>query len=175
MSANKRFVRDANVFIQAHRMHYAFDICPGFWTALVRQSRFGNVCSIDRVKGELLDEGDRLADWIDRTVPDGFFKATADQRVIQTFGDMTKWAHSEDQFTAEAKAAFASDVDGWLVAFAKVNGLIVVTHEEYAPQAKRIVKIPNVCVEFEVDYCNTFDMLRDVDERFVLRRRRRRG
>jgi hypothetical protein len=174
MSASKRFVLDANVFIQAHRMHYAFDICPGFWTALVRQNGFGNVCSIDRVRGELVDEDDRLAEWVERT-PKTFFKGTADQRVIQAFGDMVNWVQSEGQFTTEAKAAFAGGVDGWLVAFAKTNGLIVVTHEEYAPQAKRIVKIPNVCVEFGVAYCDTFDMIRVVGEQFVLKKRQRRG
>jgi hypothetical protein len=81
----------------------------------------------------------------------------------------------EDQFTPEAKAAFASEADGWLLAFAHVNGFTVATHEEYAPEAKKSVKIPNVCVEFDVEYCNTFEMIRAVNEQFVLKTRRRRS
>ena len=173
MSAGKRYVLDADVFIQARRMHYPFDICPGFWNALIRQHRLGNLCSIDQVKAELVDEDDQLAEWAKETVPRVFFKGTADQRVLATFGEMVNWVQTKDQFTPEAKAQFASAADGWLVAFAKVNGLTVVTHEEYAPEAKKIVKIPNVCIEFDVPYCTTFEMLRGVGEQFVLKTRRK--
>ncbi len=27
-----RYLLDANVFIEAKNLYYAFDICPGFWT-----------------------------------------------------------------------------------------------------------------------------------------------
>jgi hypothetical protein len=90
MSVSKRYVLDANVFIQAHRMHYAFDICPGFWNALIRQHRFRNLCSIDRVKAELEEEGDQLAGWVNKIVPSDFFKETADQRVIGALADMVR-------------------------------------------------------------------------------------
>ena len=30
-----RFVLDANAFIQAKRRFYPFDVCPGYWGALV--------------------------------------------------------------------------------------------------------------------------------------------
>ena len=38
---------------------------------------------------------------------------------------------------------------------------------EYAPDAKKKVPIPNVCIEFGVHYVNTFEMLRDLGEKFV--------
>jgi peptidoglycan/xylan/chitin deacetylase (PgdA/CDA1 family) len=78
------------------------------------------------------------------------------------------------QFTAEAKAEFASVADGWVIAYAKANDLVVVTHEEYAPDAKRKVPIPHVCLEFDVEYCNTYEMLKGLKERFVLKHRRTR-
>ena len=37
MSDGKRYVLDANVFIEAHQRYYALDVCPGFWLALIRQ------------------------------------------------------------------------------------------------------------------------------------------
>lgn len=175
MSASDRFALDANVFIQAHKTYYAFDICPGFWAALIRQFRFGALCSIDRIESELVGEGDQLANWVKKTIPKEFFKGTADQEVIESFGEMMNWVQGTDQFTPEAKAAFASAADGWLVAFARVNDPAVVTHEQYAPQAKTDVKIPNICVEFDVEYCDTFEMIRRVKEQFVLKTRRRRG
>ena len=75
--------------------------------------------------------------------------------------------YSEPQFTEAARTEFASVADGWLVAYAFVNGLIVVTHEEFAPDVKRKVPIPNLCVEFDVEFANTFEMLRTLGERFI--------
>ncbi len=65
--------------------------------------------------------------------------------------------------------------DGWLIAYAKENGLIVVTHEEYAPGAQNKVPIPNVCIEFGVEFTDTFDMLRELKEEFVLKTKRRKS
>jgi len=88
---------------------------------------------------------------------------------------MVIWMNSEAQFMPAAKAEFASAADGWVIAFAKVNGLIVVTHEDYAPDAKRKVPMPNVCLEFDVEYINTFEMLEDLKVKFILSTRRQRG
>jgi Domain of unknown function (DUF4411) len=172
MSAGKRYVLDANVFITAHKTYYGFDICPGFWRALPLQHESKRVFSIDKVRAELVELGDRLTDWVKSDAPDTFFKKTADKAVSDAFRNLVNWVQSESQFTPEAKAEFASVADGWLVAYAKANGLIVVTHEEYAPEAKARVLIPNVCIEFDVDYCNTFEMLRELKVEFVLRKRK---
>lgn len=169
MSAAKSYVLDANVFIGAHQGYYAFDICPGFWRALVRQHQAKRVCSIDKVESELVGMNDRLKQWVQQTAPDTFFKGTADKKVISAYTEMVNWVQSQSQFSPEAKAEFAAVADGWLVAYAKTNGLLVVTHEEYAPNIKRNVPVPNVCIEFSVDYCNTFEMLKDLKEKFVLK------
>ncbi len=87
---------------------------------------------------------------------------------------MVTWVNSETQFTQAAKAEFASVADGWVIAFAKVNGMILVTHEDYAPDVKKKVPIPNVCLEFDVDYLNTFEMLEDLRVKFILRTKRQR-
>jgi hypothetical protein len=175
MSDGKRYVLDANVFIEAHQRHYAFDICPGFWLALVRQHEKKRVFSIDKIKGELVGGNDRLSDWAKAKAPATFFKGTADKEVVDAFADMVKWVQGEKQFTTEAKSLFASVADGWVIAYARTNGLVVVTHEDYAPEAKKNVPIPNVCLEFNVAYCNTFEMLRDLKVMFVLRKRRPAG
>jgi len=44
------YVLDTNVFVQAHRRHYAFDICPGFWDCLIHHHQTGRIVSIDRVR-----------------------------------------------------------------------------------------------------------------------------
>jgi len=172
MSGGKRYALDANVFIQAHQTYYGFDICPGFWLALVRQLEMKRVCSIDKIKTELLAGKDQLSEWVKEVAPATFFKGTADVTVSGAFRDMVNWVQSESQFTPQAKAEFSSVADGWVVAYAKANSLVVVTHEEFAPDAKKKVPIPNVCVEFEVEHLNTFEMLRDLKVKFGLKKRK---
>ena len=104
--------------------------------------------------------------------PETFFKKTEDQAVVDVFQRMVSWVYAESQFTEMAKTEFASVADGWLMAYASVNSLIVVTHEDYAPEIKRKVPIPNICVEFDIEYVNTFEMLRDLKEKFVRSTRR---
>ena len=76
------------------------------------------------------------------------------------------WVQAQDQFSDAAKADFATGADGWLVAYAKSKGLIVVTHEVLDPSIKRKVPIPNVCEAFSVNYVDTFEMLRQLGVRF---------
>ncbi len=182
MSGSKRYVLDANVFIEAKNKYYGFKLCPGFWKALTELHESKSVSSIDKVCDELVrkknkmdDEPDPLSDWAEEAVPDTFFKKTQDQAVIDAFQDMMAWVNSESQFTSAAKAEFASVADGWLIAYAKVHGLTVVTHEVHAPDAERKVPMPNVGLEFGVVCVNTFEMLEDLRVKFVLSTKRRRA
>ena len=137
MSDGKRYLLDANVFINAQQRYYSLEICPGFWHALLRQHEQKRVCSIDKIKTELDVRKDPLTRWVKERAPATFFKGTADKKVLDAFRDMVKWVQSEQQFTVAAKSKFASVADGWLVAYAKANGLVVVTHEEYASGAEQ--------------------------------------
>jgi len=114
MSAGRRFVLDANVFIQAHRTYYSFDICPGFWLALLRQHSAKRVYSIDKVKDELLKLADRVSQWVKEKGTATFFKGTADKTVVDEFRAIVNWVQNESQFTQEAKAGFSSVADGWM-------------------------------------------------------------
>ena len=170
---SRNYVLDANPFIEAKNRYYGFDICPGFWTSLISLHDAKQLVSIDRICDELADQDDEIKDWIENRAPDSFFKQTEDQAVIDKFQDMVNWVYSEDQFTDAARMEFASVADGWVMAYAAVNDLIVVTHEEYAPDARRKVPMPNVGLEFDVLCVNTFEMLRDVGEKFIRSTKRR--
>lgn len=173
MSASKRYVLDANAFIEAKNRYYGLDICPGFWDALIARHDAKQIFSIDRIRAELAEQDDEIKDWVENQAPDSFFKKTEDQAVIAQFQNLVKWVYSTDQFADSAKAEFATVADGWVIAYAAVNKLVVVTHEEFAPAAKRKVPMPNVCVEFDVEYVNTFEMLRSLNERFIRGRKSR--
>lgn len=166
-----KYLLDANVFIQAHRQYYPFDVCPGFWKALLVHHDKNRVFSIDRVKKEIEDGTDRLKTWANEHAPESFFKKTADKTVVDWFAKTIEWVYAEAQFTPAAKTEYANAADGWLVAYAKSNGFVVVTQEVYNPEIKKKVPIPNVCREFAVKCDNTVAMLRALKVQMGLRKR----
>lgn len=165
MRSGARFVLDANVFIEAHRRYYAFDICPGYWTALIAHNGGGRLCSIDRVRDELLAQTDPLSQWA-RQLPSSFFETTGDPSVTGSFATIIGWVQTQAQYSPAAKAAFAAAADGWLIAYARAHNLVVASNEQPAPGSRSRVKIPDVCNAFGVNYSDTFDVLRALGATF---------
>jgi hypothetical protein len=159
------YVLDTNVFIEAARRYYAFDIAPPFWESLVQYAANGRIYSIDRVKQELERGKDELATWATSQFNDAF-DSTDEEDVIESYSEVIGWVQAQDQFLDAAKADFAAVADGWLVAYAKAKGYIVVTHELPAVDARSKVPIPNVCEALGVRYVDTFAMLRELGVRF---------
>ncbi|MBN1124209.1 MAG: DUF4411 family protein [Sedimentisphaerales bacterium] len=160
------YLLDANVFIEAARRYYAFDIAPRFWDSLCEHAGTGRVLSIDRVKDELGRGNDELSEWITSHFDDAF-ASTDNQDIINIYREIVIWIQNQDQFLDAAKAEFARNADGWLVAFAKVNDCILVTHEVLAIDARKKIPIPNICQAFEVPWTDTFSMLRNIGVRFL--------
>ena len=161
-----RYLIDSSVFIQAHRTYYAFGLCPGFWDSLVWHHSQGSVLSLDKVREEIGDEGDALAKWAATIIPASAFAASSGSEVILQYAEMQVWANSQAQYTAAARAEFASVADAWLVAYAKANDLTLVTQEVYAPNIKARIPIPNVCKAFDVNYTDSFTMLKNLNAQF---------
>ena len=162
------YVIDANVLMQAHRLYYAFPICPGFWDFLLQQYRAGRIVSVDKVRAEI-DPGDALFRWVHSSVPPALFASTQGPAVGNNFAALAGWVQSQGQFTQAATDEFARVADGWLVAYAQAHpDHVVVTMEERADHAKKKVPLPNVCLHFGVRYTDTFTMLKELGGRFVL-------
>lgn len=168
MQKPPRFLIDSNVFVQAKNEYYAFDSFPGFWDCLIWLHQKGRILSIEKVKSELQRMDDDLKIWIKDRLPETFFAPIQQAEVIGHYATMQSWAQDLGQFTPQAINDFqdTEQADAWIVAYAKTNDCIVVTHEKYAQAAKKTIKIPNVCKEFNVDYVNTFEMLRELGVKF---------
>ena len=134
------YVLDADVFIEAARRYYAFDLAPKFWESLVHHAANGRIQSIDRVKKELERGKDKLATWATSQFSDEF-ASTDEEDVTESYTEVMGWVQAQDQFSDAAKADFASGADGWLVAYPKSKRHIFVTHEVLNPSIKR--KVPN--------------------------------
>lgn len=128
------YVLDANVFIEAAKRYYAFDIVPRFWDKLIALAEDGYILSIDRVKGELIRAD--LDTWANDNFH-RFFASTSEQDVIDAYRDVMTWSQAQPQYTDGAKAEFAGVADGWLIAYALSKGCTVVTHEQPAPNSKK--------------------------------------
>lgn len=167
MSEVKKYLLDANVFIHAYRNYYAFDIAPLFWESIQNHARDERIVSISPIKEELqaFGEEDDLSLWAVSSF-DEWFKPVDDIGVIEKYAELMTWAEEQPQYKATAIAEFAEVADAWLIAYAKANNCILVTHETHKPDAKNRIPIPNVCLEHEVDYMNTFQMIRELGIQF---------
>lgn len=158
MNGHCIYLLDANVFIQAAREYYAFELAPGFWQALLYHAMNGRIQSIDRVKDEIQRVNDELKDWVNNDFHP-FFASTDQPDVVEAYRKIMDWVQRSSQFLAAAKAEFAKNADGWLVAYAMVKSCVIVTHEQFSPEAKRNVPIPNMCKEYGVPYVNVIAIL----------------
>lgn len=78
------YVLDANVFIEASRRYYAFDLAPGFWSSLIHHANSGRIKSIDRIKQELERGKDDLTEWINHNFHEAF-ASTNDADILDSY------------------------------------------------------------------------------------------
>mgnify|MGYP000866005461 CR=1 FL=1 len=167
MTPPRNYVLDADSLMRAKKQHYRFCFCPGFWEFLLAQHTAGRIKSIDKVKDQI-KPGDDLHAWVTTKAPSNFFASTRSAAIANEYGKMMVWVNGQPyKQAAKSEFALATNADGWLVAYAKAHGLTVVTHEVPSNGINR-VKIPNVCDQFGVDYCDTYDMLEDLKGNLVL-------
>ena len=91
MSGAPRYILDANVFMDAARRYYAFDLVPNFWKALINQAQNGRVLSVDRVKAEILRGSDALANWAKHQFHK-WFESTDQNDVTDAYRQIIQWS-----------------------------------------------------------------------------------
>ena len=155
-----RYLLDANVFIQAHRLHYPFDVFPGFWRWLEKESSSGTIGSIDWVYNEVKDGKDSLADWINGQGSGWWSLVCDDEATQQCYADMANEIMLNTHYTDSAKAEFLSVADSWLIAKAKSMSITIVTEERSHPQKRNKIYIPDVCAMYRVPFINTVGLIR---------------
>ena len=160
------YLLDTNTFIEAKNRYYRMTICLGFWDWLDQDSIMGKVSSIRMVADELQKSDDDLSKWSKSR--QNFFLESNDQRTQQVYAEIARHVMKHPHYAEPYKSRFLNAADSWLIATAKTLGAIVVTQEVAVPEESRKVKIPNICNEFDVDYCNTFELLEAFGVKFTL-------
>ncbi|MHB0979130.1 MAG: DUF4411 family protein [Thermoleophilia bacterium] len=158
------YLLDANVFMQAKKLHYGLDFCPAFWDWLIAGNAAGRVLSIEKVGDEIDTGADELADWASPLGPGFFLKP--DAPVLPALGSVSSWVTSQS-YEPAAVSTFLQVADFYLVAHALAHGHTLVTHEIASPSTKKI-KIPNVCIGLDIKCMTPYEMLRLERARFVL-------
>ncbi|MGI8402017.1 MAG: DUF4411 family protein [Gemmatimonadaceae bacterium] len=159
------YLLDANIFIQARKLHYGFDFCPAFWEWLDRENKADRVLSIEKVGDELDAGDDDLKDWAAARGAALFLPP--DQAMLQSLPRVSTWV-SGRPYSPAAVSTFFQLADYYLVGRALAHSDVLVTHEISEPLSKKKVKIPDVCIGLGIKCVTPFEMLRKERARFVL-------
>lgn len=158
------YLLDANVFIQAKKLHYGLDFCPAFWEWLINENAGGRVLSIEKVSDEIEAGADDLWAWAQLRGDRFFLRPT--RALPAALTRVSAWAATQN-YDPAAVNTFLQVADYYLVSQALVDGHTVVTHEIPSTSKKRI-KIPDACLGVGVKFATPFEMLRTSRARFVL-------
>ncbi|MBC3875137.1 DUF4411 family protein [Undibacterium flavidum] len=160
-----RYLLDANTYIQAKNQYYGMDICSAYWDWLNQQFQFGVVASIHMIAKELKDSNDELASWVKERP--AHFIANGDVNMQSVFAQIAHVVATGD-YNLGNRDKFLAKADPWIIAKAKTIGATIVTHEALAAANTKKIKVPNICLQFDVPCVNTFQFLRELKARFVL-------
>jgi hypothetical protein len=159
---------DADVLIQAKNGLYSFEIAPPFWSFLDEQVEAGTIRTSTRIYEEILkweDSHDRLSRWVKHRRTTGMFVHPQRdvQEVYRQIADRVNERYSE---RPPKVSEFLRGGDGWIIAHAKCDEGIVVSHESRVDRSSMTPKIPNVCTLFEVECISLREMLQRLKFRF---------
>jgi hypothetical protein len=162
------YLLDSNTLIEAKNRYYGMNICPGYWSWVLRSHGQGVLASIKTVGDELKRGNDELALWAKHNA--ALFLPVSDNATQTAFAQVAAHVASQAaQMKAGALEEFLSGADPWLIAKAMtLPDSVVVTHEQFNLQMRRKFSIPNVCQHFGVQWMDTFTLLGHTQANFVL-------
>lgn len=164
------YIIDTNILIYPNRVSNPMDIHPSYWEKISQILKRKDVISIDKVKDEIYKHEDLLTNWCKINIDKSFWFSSANS--IIEYAEIQNWAQSKN-YNQRALSEFADskNADPFLVAFAlnkkKENKEVtIVTLEISSPDSIKIVKLPDVCIEFEIRYININDFFREINVSF---------
>ena len=156
------YLLDANVLIDANRDYYPIERVPEFWEWLQAAGENGSAKVPLEMYEEISDGSDPLADWAKQS-------STKEALLFQEEVEVVLVARVVER-------GYASDLaddevekigrDPFLIAYALKdrNSRCVVTTEVSKPRQQRANRhLPDVCKDFDVGCCHTFEFIRALD------------
>jgi hypothetical protein len=164
-----RFWLDADVLIQAANGLFSFRIAAPFWSFLDEQVRIARVSSSTKIYAEIVQRGDdkeELTRWVKTRRTAGIF-ISPKREVQESYSEIADHVMQKYSRRRAKAAEFLSGGDGWIIAHAKCDSGIVVSHETRVDKASLTPKIPNVCTDFGVGCIGLADMLDQLNFKFA--------
>jgi hypothetical protein len=160
------YILDANVFIQAHRFYYPFDLFPGFWNWLKQENKKKSIGTIDWVYNEIKTGNDQLFDWMKNLDFDQWVLKCDDEQTQAHYADIANQVMEDTHYTQQAKDLFLSRADSWLIAKVRALGITLVTEERSNPQKRNQIFIPDICKKYNIPCINTIGLIRKLGGHF---------
>jgi len=164
------YILDSNILIYPNRTTHPFDIHPTFWEKMSSILNRDNIESIDKVKSEIYNHEDDLTNWCKSNIYNEFWNSSTNS--IAEYAEIQNWAQTKD-YNDRALADFANhtNADPFLASFAlqakrNSQNITIVTLEISSPDSKRIIKLPDVCIEFGIRYIDLNDFFREINAKF---------
>ena len=154
-----KYFLDSGFFIQSHRGPYSIDIMPGFWDWVDEEVANGRLVSSSMVFDELIDGKDWLADWAKARKGEPLFQ-TPSLDAQANLVDLSDYVITK--YPKRHADVFLAKADPWVIAQAIAQQGKVITMEKIVASNSKKVKIPNICNEFDVEWLNTYDMMREL-------------
>jgi hypothetical protein len=137
--------------IECWSRSYPPDVFPGLWSKLEHKIAHGTVVCPDEVRIELARQDDDLAKWADARP---YIFVPLDEPIQLATSEVLAAHPMLMKATKNRNGA-----DPFVIATARVRGLIVVTEERGGTEAKP--KIPSVCRAFGVPCIDVLHFIRD--------------
>lgn len=153
---------DASVLIQAEKKHYPIIRVPQFWTFIDQKLESGQIRMPRIAFEEVASFGNGLAEWCKLRKNRGLCIRASKDVQEKCMSRVTGYVY--EKHAPHQAAEFLKGADSWLIAHALCEGGTVVTEESRGVKLK--VKIPTVTKALGGTWCDTSDMLNQLEARF---------
>jgi uncharacterized protein DUF4411 len=139
-----------------------------FWSFLEKQAQAGILCSSIEIYKEILrygDETDELTRWVKQKKTSGLF-CPLSKEVQLAYREVADYVMLHYKERSAKVAEFLKGGDAWIIAHARCDDGIVVSHENRLDPSALTPKIPNVCRHFGVGCIGLPEMLEKLKFRF---------
>lgn len=170
MSNNVRFIIDTNIFLDAYKKYYGFDIAPKFWTCLLGEIEKGNIIIIDKVIKELEKGDDDLSKWVCDNCNNYEYNSLSH---IESYSLILNHVNDCGYYKDNALRIWADEevADPWIIAVAKDLNCVIITNETKQNRNQnekcKNAKIPDIANDFNIKCINIYQMLRELNITFV--------
>lgn len=165
------FIIDSNALITPYKFYYSFEIAPKFWDVVAKHIALKNIVVFDKVFDEISSKDDQLSRWI-KSIDNLEQIRFKDSEIIGNYGEIMNYISTSGFYSPVAFDAWAqaTKADPWIIAAAMAYNYTVITFETFnqglnVKHPSKIVKIPNVCQQFNIKCKDLFYMMHELSIR----------